>query len=313
MSTQAPNAGTGDIVALLLDDDIPASRLGAMLAAARKRRGMKRRRVAARVGISREELRAYERGTTPVPAAVCARLAECYGDDLTAHVPLHTPVQVEPRWIVAGNQVLANATGDADEVLRNYVDVLRRLRGAEPGEPVALRAADLSALASALGDDPHTVELKIVDLLGCSREEAAQLRSELLRRKVILPVAGLAAGAALFAAASAGAQSGSPPQPVAPAPTTVSQAEPDWNIVDEDLPREAIVEAAPSSTPPSTTPPATAAPAPVAQETEAAPEPPAPESVTDATVPDAEQPEDVPVSIPEGEVFVEIGDAITEP
>ena len=91
MSTQAHNAGTGEVVALLLDDDIPASRLGAMLLAARKRRGMKRRRVAAKIGISREELRAYERGTTPVPAAVCARLAECYGDDLTAHVPLHSP------------------------------------------------------------------------------------------------------------------------------------------------------------------------------------------------------------------------------
>ncbi len=302
-----------EIVALLLDDDLPADRLGAMLQAARKRAGMKRRTVAALTGLTREQLRDYERGAAPVPPHVCVRLAECYGDDLTAHIPLRMPVQIEERWIVAGDQALAHPSGTADEVLRNYVDVLMKLRGARKGEPVPLRASDLSALASALGDDAAAVEVRIVDLLGCSREEAAQLRSELLRRKVILPVAGLAAGMALFASVNANAQDATPASTVPP-PAVESPAEPDWNLVDPQVP--SVEAPAPAPTPTAAPTPAPApAPAPVAEDTPApAPAPAhAPSYVTDATVPPAVVEEDIPVAIPEGEVFVEIGEAIDEP
>jgi len=296
-----------DIVALLLDDDLPPDRLGEMLRSARKRRGWKRRAVAHRVGISRDELKAYEDGRHHVPADVCARLAECYGDDLTAHVPLRVPVQVEQRWMVAGDAARALPARSDEEVLRTYVELLVRLRGAKPGQPLALRGSDLAALAAALGEEPAAVEARIVQLLGCSREEAARLRSELLRRKVILPVAGLAAGVAVLAGASASAKDGAPAPATTTTPTTASEVVVDWNVVDVHVPN-----VPPPGAPVATTEATTEATAPPTVVPEPQPEiatpPPAPEELTDATVPPEAVEDDVPVSIPPGEVFVEIDD-----
>jgi len=191
-----------EVVALLLDDAMPAERLGALLRAARKRRGLDRKQAAAAAGTTPAKLRAYERGDQPVPAAVCAQLAECYGDDLTAHVPLRVPPQIESREISIGD-VRRPVSLDAKDVLAGYVDIVHRLRDTGPGDPLALRTADIVALAGALGRDRAEIEQHIADVLGCSRAEASRLHGELLRRKVILPVAGLAAGMAAFAGSAA--------------------------------------------------------------------------------------------------------------
>lgn len=320
-----------DTVALLLDDDLPPARLGELLREARKRRGLKRRAAALRAGVSRDALKAYEQGVRPVPPEVCARLAECYGEDLTAHVPLRVPVEVAERWIAMGDETVATG-GTGTGLLRGYVDLLVRMRRAKPGEPVPLRAGDLAVLANALGGEPAQVEQQIARLLGCSREEAARLRSELLRRKVILPVAGLAAGVALLAAVSAGAHDGEPGSPAEPTlspassranptsvpppptepPATVASSglEPTPEPVEpgEAYPGPAIAWDALDPEPPPP-PPAPAAPPPAA---------PAADGLTDATVPPDQppptpDPDDPPVSIPPGEEFIEIGDAITEP
>jgi transcriptional regulator with XRE-family HTH domain len=200
----------GDVVAVLHDDAMPAGRLGELLRAARKRRGWKRRDAAARVGITTAELRAFERGDLSVPTEVCGRLVDCYGDDL--QVPMRTPVAVADL-----------ASGSEHETLTDYVRIVQRLRNAKPGEPLSLRADDLAALAAALDQDPETVEQAIMELLGCSRAEARTLHRELLRRKVVLSVAGLAAGVAAVAGVQSASASGNPATPpavVAHAPTT---------------------------------------------------------------------------------------------
>jgi transcriptional regulator with XRE-family HTH domain len=184
-----------EVVALLLDDAMPAERLGALLRAARKRRGLSRKQASAIVGITPVKLRRYERGDKQVPAEVCARLAECYGDDLTAHVPLRVPPEIGDREI-AVDGVQRTVGPDVDDVVAGFVDIVQRLRDAKPGEPLALRASDVIALAGALGRDPEEIERRIADALGCSPTLARTLHTELLRRKVILPVAGLAAGVA---------------------------------------------------------------------------------------------------------------------
>ena len=114
-----------DIVALLLDDTMPAERLGELLRAARKRRGWKRARAAKAVGITPKRIRAYEQGTRPIPADVCARLADAYGDDLTAHVPLRVPATRDDEWLEIGaiRQPLADMS--SDEILTTFVEVVR--------------------------------------------------------------------------------------------------------------------------------------------------------------------------------------------
>jgi len=282
-----------EVVALLLDDAMPPERLGALLRAARKRRGLKRKQAAAAAGTTTTKLRAYERGDVPVPAGVCAQLAECYGDDLTAHVPLRVPVQVERERLVVGD-VHQPVGPDDDDVIAGYVDIVRRLRNTEPGDPLALRTVDIVALAGALGRDRDAIEQRIADALGCTRVEARRLHGELLRRKVILPVAGLAAGMAAFAGSAAAVQSpssspasGQSSAIVATAPSTTAHTQP--------APTTVKPAAVASTTTTTTTATTTTAPAPVADT--AAPATPAVESRTDATVPPSDLTADVPMSI----------------
>ncbi len=274
-----------EVVALLLDDAMPPERLGALLQAARKRRGLKRKPAAAEAGTTVAKLRAYERGLEPVPADVCAQLAECYGEDLTAHVPLRMPLQFEDRHLVIGDVQQPVGPG-GDDVIAGYVDIVRRLRNTEPGDPLALRAVDIVALAGALSRDRDAIEQQISEVLGCNRAEARRLHGELLRRKVILPVAGLAAGMAAFAGSAAAVQSPSSPG----AKTETVQTQP----VVATEPSTTTQPQASSTThaaTPTTATPVTAAPTTTTTPTTEA------QHVTDATVPAAEQPSDVPISV----------------
>jgi transcriptional regulator with XRE-family HTH domain len=216
----------GDVVAVLLDDAMPAERLGELLQAARKRRGWKRKRAAATARITAAELRAYERGEVPVPADVCGRLIDCYGDDLTRHVPMRTPFAASDL-----------SFGSERETLTSYAHLVQRLRNAKPGEPLSLRADDLAALAVVLDNDPETVEQTIVEILGCSRAEARSLHREILRRKIVVSVAGLAASAAAVAGMQAAAATNEPVHRV---------VELEW--VSESPPSTAITLAPPKKT-----------------------------------------------------------------
>lgn len=306
-----------DVVALLLDDSMPARRLGELLHAARKRRGWKRRDAAARAGVRPSLLKAYEQGVLAVPPEVCARLAEAYGEDLTAHVPLRVPPQIDDGWLVVGDDTRA-VDGSAADVLANYVQLVARLRHSRPGEPLALRSTDVVALAVALSAPAEEIESQIMSLLACSRDEARALHSELLRRKVLLPVAGLAASVvALAGFTAAHAESGNAGTLHHTPPTTVTTTAP--------------APPAPPTTVTAPTPPSTAAPtrhvssddssstpttqshdsdeSPTTDDTPPSP----PQSLTDATVPPDQQAADVPttddtpVSIPPGEHVVIIG------
>ena len=190
---------TDDIVAVLLGDAMPPERLGELLRAGRKRRGWKRKHAAAMVRISPDQLRAYEAGSATIPADVCALLAECYGEDLTAHVPLRVAPELDGTTLTVAGVEQSLADASAETVVAGYVDVVQRLRRTKPGEPLPLRTADLTVIAAVLETDAESIEQKIIDVLGCTRAEARSLHRELLRRRVVLPVAGLAASVVALA------------------------------------------------------------------------------------------------------------------
>ena len=229
---------TEEVVALLLGDAIPPERLGALLRAGRKRRGWKRKHVAAIAHVNANKLRAYEKGEEPVPPEVCARLAEIYGESLTAHVPLRVAPPI--------------AQGDTEDVIAQYVALVRRLRGVRNGRSFPLRANDLAALSATLEIDSDIIEERIVAALGCSRDEARSLHRELLSRRVVLPVAGLAAGLIAVAGVSAASATTAPPSVAPTAPAAVA-APPTTEIT--------VTPATPAPQP-VFTPPSTAAPAP---------------------------------------------------
>ncbi|HWS47549.1 MAG TPA: helix-turn-helix transcriptional regulator [Acidimicrobiia bacterium] len=179
-----------DAVAILLGDDLPAERLGELLRAARKRHGWTRKQAARHAGTTAQQLHAYEHAQQRVPADVLTRLAATYGAELTAHVPTRDPL----------NAAVGSLDGPADDVIARYLTIVRELRGERKrNKPLALRASDLAALAAALGHERDELEARIAEHLGCTRDEAHALHNELLRRKIVVPVVGLAAGVAAFA------------------------------------------------------------------------------------------------------------------
>src|SRR3954453_8855729 len=220
-----PDESSAGVVALLLDDLAPP-RLGTLLRGARKARGLTRREVAGRVGTTAGELRRYERGDAPVPPSLVASLAECYGEAMTDQLATRAPVQVDERRVVVGDEVGSLETTEDEEVLRKYVELVARVRQAQPGEPIALRADDLVALSSAIGQDTEHVEARIVELLGCTPREAHSLHSEMLRRKLVLPVAGFVAGLAIIGGGGVARRSNPAAAPIGHGTDTVEHATP---------------------------------------------------------------------------------------
>jgi transcriptional regulator with XRE-family HTH domain len=202
---------SADVVALLLDDLAPP-RLGTLLHGARKARGLSRREVAHRVGTTPSDLRRYERGDAPVPPSLVADLAECYGTALTDQFATRAPLDVDERRVIVGDEVATLDSTEGEEVLGKYVELVARVRRSQPGEPIALRVDDLIALSTAIGRDADDVEARIVELLGCSRQEARSLHAEMLRRKLVLPVAGFVAGLAIVGGVGI-ASASNPPSP----------------------------------------------------------------------------------------------------
>jgi transcriptional regulator with XRE-family HTH domain len=302
------------VVALLLDDIAPP-RLGTLLRAARRQHGMTRRDVASRVDTTPSALRRYERGDEPVPPSLVSQLAECYGEDLAAQFATRAPLQIDTNTISVGDRTESLSSTDTEAVLSTYVAIVARLRRSQPGAPIALRADDVVALSSALGQPAGDVEQRIVDILGCTAQEAHSLHAEMLRRKLVVPVAGLVAGLAVVTGvgvgmANAGASSGStrPPTTVsAPAPHVSA---PPTTVAAKEVATPATTLAPAATTPaPAATTPATEAapPAAPAVEPAAAPAPaettqsePAQPAVTPVKRP-VIAPDNTPMSVPPNE------------
>jgi len=221
-----PEESSAGVVAILLDDLAPP-RLGTLLRGARRARGLSRREVADRVGTTQSDLRRFERGDTPVPPHLVAEFAECYGQALTAQLATRAPIQVDRHRMVVGAAVATLESDDGDEVLGKYVGLVARLRQSQPGEPIALRTDDLVALSNAIGRNTDDVEARIVEVLGCTPREAHSLHAEMLRRKLVLPVAGLVAGLAIVTGVGVANASNPPSAPtVPPTDTAVYQTVP---------------------------------------------------------------------------------------
>lgn len=287
------------VVALLLDDIAPP-RLGTLLRAARKQRGLTRRDVASRVGTTPGDLRGFERGA-PVPPHLVAELAECYGEDLAAQFATRIPLEVDDRRIAVGHDVKLIESDETDEVLRTYVSIVARLRTSEPGTPIALRADDVVALSSALGQDADRVEARIVELLGCTAHEAHSLHMEMLRRKLVVPVAGFVAGLAVVTSVGVGvaqaATNTAPRSPASismPAPATYVSTPPTTVAAKPVVTPVTVAPAVETPTPAPVVTPTTAAPVVVEAEPAATPAAqPLPRPVI--------TPDDTPMSVPANE------------
>lgn len=181
-------------------------RTGERLRSLREHLGIGRGEASRRAGISRFQLAAYERGMVAVPDDVVACLARAYGVSAGEVVPSrsHTRLRVADGALVAGetaHPLPADAT--PEEVLDHYLGFIREMRGARNLDELPLRDADLDTLAEALGGTPKEIERRLVELIHCTRDEARTIRRALLRRRLVVPVAGFALGVGGLGSAAA--------------------------------------------------------------------------------------------------------------
>jgi hypothetical protein len=261
---------------------------------------MRRHAAAVRLGVSEGLLVAWERGTERVTDDAAAAFVDLYGERLTTLVPTREPVSVDLGRIAVGSKIKVLASTAHDDVLAAYVELLRAVREAKPGTAVALRTSDLEVLATTIGSDVDDVETRIVELLRCTRTEARTLHDELLRRKLLVPVAGLALGAVAITGVVAAAPGH------APAPTAVHTAPvANTTTTTTNSPTTTVAAEPPDTTAPMTTPTSTAPPvttttmAPLPPPVTTPPATAAPE--VPATAANAPAVDDPLVGIPEGE------------
>ena len=179
--------------------------MGAALRAARRAAGVRRRDAAGRVGLKTAALRNYERGSEPVPDDVAGRLADAYDCDVSTLLPNRdvAPVILEPGYLRVGpaSKTLRSDDPHPDEVLKGYLSLLYDMRDLKPGTRIPLRDHDLDALAEALGGTSDAIEARLIELMHVTRDEAAAMTATLLRRRFVVPAAGLIFGAGLLTGA----------------------------------------------------------------------------------------------------------------
>ncbi|MCU1426435.1 MAG: hypothetical protein JWL83_435 [Actinomycetia bacterium] len=285
---------------VVLDTAIPTRRFGRALRTARRQTGLRRRAAAVRLGVTPRLLVAWERGTLRVPDDMTGALVDLYGEYLTALVPKRDPARVELGTLVLGEKFRVQASTAADDVLNTYVRLLRAVREAKPGDELPLRTNDLEALAAALDENAADIEARIVEVVHCTREEAAALHNELISRRILVPAASVALGVAAVAGIVVHNQGNTAtPKPLR---TEVVMMQTPATTVVPVTPATATNAPATTSTPPVTTAPAPPVSAP-APPTTTTPPTVAPTTTPPATPAAATTPttDDPPVSIPPGE------------
>ena len=116
--------------------------------------------------------------------------------------PQRTPVLLDAttgRLRMGAAERPVQDPSDRDQVYSAYLSLLYAVRGARRGKELPLRAADLDALLAIVGDDPETIEQRLVQLMGCTVEEASLLRRVLLRHRALTASVSMAAGISAFA------------------------------------------------------------------------------------------------------------------
>ena len=189
----------------------PSSAVHQRLQEAREHAGLTLDDAAGATGLLRSYLAALEGGRRrPLPREV-ERLGSAYGADLSDLLPTRRPVEVEDgRITVDGRSRRLRDAADDREVYAAYLFLLYAVRGAAPGDRIPLRSSDVERLLSVVGDDEVTIERRLVELMGCTPQEASRLGGVLLRHRAITAAVGAAAALSWVAVVAPGAPAEAP-------------------------------------------------------------------------------------------------------
>jgi transcriptional regulator with XRE-family HTH domain len=176
---------------------VPPRRLGQALRSARLGAGWSIESVAQRSDGTFDvaTLSRIERGVIDLTDPELAVIAELYHLHTAEVIPSRSRLVVdldEGRLEVpdAGRRVRLDPRADRDEVLARYLALVYAMRGSTPGTPLAIRVDDLEALGRSLEVATDIVAADL-DRLMAEPHGLADRRHRLLRRKVLVPAAGV--------------------------------------------------------------------------------------------------------------------------
>ena len=223
---------------------IPPRRLGVLLQQRRRAFDLTIDDMAHRSGgrLLVSDLDAIEQGLQPIDDEMAAVVARLYRVEAGTIAPQRSRLVID---VNEGVLYVGDTTGELPAqatpqlVLGRYLALVQLLRAWTPGRPLPLRIDDLAVLGDSLGLAPETVERQLLDLLerGHSVEGLARLR-----RRLVIPAAGLLVGTTVVGAlvlvrvnsSEPGADTTPTASPAAPVPleaqsqalTTTSDSEP---------------------------------------------------------------------------------------
>jgi transcriptional regulator with XRE-family HTH domain len=179
-------------------------RLGRLLKEARDGQGASIEQLVRRSGLAFDEswFLALEAGRIELDEPLVRWASELYGVDAGEVMPQRSQlvIDLDEGVIAAGARTVSLRGGSttslspsADHVLTNYLALVYLLRDLPPGTPIPLREVDITVLSHALQRNRRDIQSHLARLISTEQGTLEQ-RSQALRRRVIVPVAGILVG-----------------------------------------------------------------------------------------------------------------------
>lgn len=176
---------------------VPPVRLGRLLREAREANNQTLSYLVRRSGLAFDEgwLEAVEDGKQDLDEPLVRWLAELYGVGAGELVPARSEliIDLDEASVTAGGLRVPLERVDTDHVLTNYLALVHLLRGVPAGTPVVLRDADITVLSHALHRNRRDIHVEL-DRLASMSVRAVDARARSLRRRVVVPLAGILVG-----------------------------------------------------------------------------------------------------------------------
>ncbi len=189
-------------------DETFAARLGVLLAATRRARGLSLSTLSRRSTLSRHELKAAEHGALPLGEDLVRELAAVYQADLDGLVSGRRAVDVDITGVISvGPSCTRFDPIDDVSLLTAYLRLVREVRRQQHDPVVALRRDDVEALAAFLCLPGEEVVEQLCALMGVTQQHRRTMIAMFVAGAAVI---GLVGGASLSASASP-SRAGVPP------------------------------------------------------------------------------------------------------
>lgn len=152
-------------------DEAFATRFGDILYSVRRTRGLRLRHLADDA-LPVRSLRAAEAGKLALTPDTVTDLAHRYGVELGRVLDARRPVRIDGTGSLAiGDTIVGFVPGDELSLLQGYLDAVRSIRSLGDDDLVALRRADIDALATHLAIPARAIIDRLGVLMGASGEQ----------------------------------------------------------------------------------------------------------------------------------------------